>query len=154
VEHPFFLLRLLPPTTPLFLPPPSHRGQPTLASLRPIQPFPEHRAAVYNLPTTQAINHQPRMSPPPPFPSDRPHLAVECILLVSSSFLPPQNVSTTLPPCSPDPPRYTSSSDVAGILQGRHQCRCGRAPSPASPRWATSPSGWATWPSRPSPAVG
>jgi hypothetical protein len=60
--------------------------------------------------------------------SGRPHLTVELVLSVSFSFLPPQNGSTTLPPCSPDPPHYTSSLGAAGIRSGRHQRRRSRAP--------------------------
>jgi hypothetical protein len=56
-----------------------------------------------------------RPPPPPRFPSGRPHLTVERVLPVSSSFPLPQNGSTTLPPCSPDPPHYTSSPGAAGI---------------------------------------
>jgi hypothetical protein len=56
-----------------------------------------------------------RPPPPPRFPSDRPHLTVERVLPVSSSFPLPQNGSTTLPPCSPDPPHYTSPPGAAGI---------------------------------------
>jgi hypothetical protein len=129
------------PTAPPFLSLLSRCGQPALASLRLIRPCPEHRAAVYNLPAQRAVDHHPRTPPPPSFPSGRPHLIVEHVLPVNSSFPPPQN---TLPPCSPDPPHYTSSSGAAGIWPGRHQRRRGRAPSHASPRWATSPSGWAS----------
>jgi hypothetical protein len=76
-----------PPTAPPFLPSLSHRGQPAPASLRPIQPRHEHRAVRYNLPAPRAVDHHPRTSPPPPFPSDQPHLTVELILPVSF-FLP------------------------------------------------------------------
>jgi hypothetical protein len=116
------------PTVPSFLPPPSHHGQPTPASLRPFRPRPEHRATVYNHPAPQAVDYHPRTPPPPPFPSSRPHLTVELVLSVSSSFPPPQNGTTTLPTCSPDPPSYTSSPSAAGIQPGRHQCRRSRAP--------------------------
>jgi hypothetical protein len=128
VEHPFFLLCFSPPTSPPFSPPLSRRGQPAPASLRPFRPHPEHRAAVYNLPAPRAVDHHPQTPPPPPFPSGRPHLAIELVLPMSSSFPPHQNGSTTLPPCSPDPPCYTSSPGAAGIWPGRHQLRCSRAP--------------------------
>jgi hypothetical protein len=94
-----------PPTTPPFLPPLSHHGQPAPASLQLIRPCPEHRAAVYNLLAPRAVDLHPQTPSPPPFPFGRPHLTIECILPVSSSLSPPQNGFTTLPPCSPDPPR-------------------------------------------------
>jgi hypothetical protein len=90
------------PTAPPFPPLLSRCGQLAPASLRLFQPCLKHRAAVYNLSAPRAIDHHPRTPPPPSFPSGRPHLTVELILLVSSSFPPPQNGSTTLPPFSPD----------------------------------------------------
>jgi hypothetical protein len=93
------------PTAPPFLSLLSRCGQPTLASLRLIRPCPEHRAAVYNLLAPRAVDLHPQTPSPPPFPFGRPHLTIECILPVSSSLSLPQNGFTTLPPCSPDPPR-------------------------------------------------
>jgi hypothetical protein len=56
-----------------------HHGQPTLASLRPSRPQPEHHATEYDLPTPRVTDHHPRTSPPPLFPSGQPHLTVELI---------------------------------------------------------------------------
>jgi hypothetical protein len=70
-----------------FPPPLSHRGQPAPASLQPIRPRPKHHTVVHNLPALQAVDHHPRMPSPPSFPSGRPHLTVDVVLL-ASFFLP------------------------------------------------------------------
>jgi hypothetical protein len=78
------------------LPPPSpspplrclarRRVQPPLAPIRPPRPHPEHRAVVYDLPAPRDAYHHSRMSPPPQFLSDRPHLTE--LVLPMSFFLP------------------------------------------------------------------
>jgi hypothetical protein len=78
------------PTVPPFPPPLSHRVAPS-RPLRTPRHRPEHRAAVYNLLAPRAVDHHPRTSPPPSFPSGQPHIATELILSVRTSLSrPPQ----------------------------------------------------------------
>jgi hypothetical protein len=114
------------PTAPPFPPPLSRRGQPTPASLRPILPCPEQRATVYNLLAPRAVDHHPRMPPPPPFPSGQPHLTVEHVLLVIF-FLPaaPKRVH--------HPTALLSKPSPLHLIAGRRRNPVGPPPAPPWP---------------------